>query len=958
MERKAPQSLLQSQQQQAPPLMKNGIPRRLVPPPQPRPGPATGPGPTATGLPTPGPPGVTTAAATAPANATPLSPGQVTALVRDARKKALGDDDSRTPADAPVGADGLKPGITLDLIGKNIPALPDEVVDILRNGVERLALSHNSLASLPTRFSLCTSLRYFAARNNTFETFPLPLCDLTSLEFLDLGRNRLKELPPEISKLTSLKAFAVIDNQIERLPLGMADMTSLQRLRLTGNPIKFPPKEVLRVQPGDVPANEILSKNEVVELLVTDQIKKFLAQRQTGQTTEGISETEGGDDESSEGADTPRITTRRATGRFPIRVKGSSEAAPSPPVSRSPSLSRPPIPGRSHFRGLSQFSNASTRKPGIIPLTMGKSTESLRSNGEPLSSLDDLRPESRSSRRGLAAGGEVPQQNSLAVNEPKMNRFSSHLRGFSYSGGLTLTNPFSPEDPSLQRPLYVRELPALPVRKYESRAVDPVLEVARGILYSIFQIHLGVQTLMSLTNDGSARRSSLEMVFYNTNVYFEELEQAIQDYDLASGTRGMAREHEGMQRAYTTLIQAYVHICSRLISSVDLLVDNGDQRYMRTFLMLVYHSIMELRVAINGWISSKQAIGVGPPADSDNVPIIPPKSRSRAASAVREPSRPAQAPANDTKKRAAPPKQVRTDLPYPPGASGRAATAIAVTGTLRPDSSSSSGDSFTSAVSSVPSARGRPGQPLANPTSSSSPPPPRQPPSATITKLPPTSTTTSSDNTSETHFERFYLSLKTATELIQCLVPSLTALFTSGLRRVRLAPASPSLTELEAKWSLLLTKSETVLKTNNLVRERLSTLRLRDPNLTRYSPFWDLCRDLFGAWFELGDQIRLALVERVMPLPSEEIVEGLKRISRSTKESMNLMVVARRQGVSGSGGSGGRGVGSRSGSLARFGNGEPQKGGWVEAVGPLPMTPQSAALGPAARATRGFSGEP
>jgi hypothetical protein len=90
---------------------------------------------------------VTTTAATATANATPLSPGQVVALVRDARKKALGDDDSRTPADAPAGADGLKPGITLDLIGKNIPALPDEVVDILRNGVERYDLLVSSVIS-------------------------------------------------------------------------------------------------------------------------------------------------------------------------------------------------------------------------------------------------------------------------------------------------------------------------------------------------------------------------------------------------------------------------------------------------------------------------------------------------------------------------------------------------------------------------------------------------------------------------------------------------------------------------------------------------------------------------------------------------------------------------------------------------------------------------------------------
>jgi len=118
----------------------------------------------------------TTTTTTTTAAVTPLSPGQVITLVRDARKKAFGDDDGRAPAEAGSGpgADPIKPGITIDLIAKNIPALPDEVVDILRNGVERLALSHNSLASLPARFSLCTSLRYFAARNNAFETFPLP----------------------------------------------------------------------------------------------------------------------------------------------------------------------------------------------------------------------------------------------------------------------------------------------------------------------------------------------------------------------------------------------------------------------------------------------------------------------------------------------------------------------------------------------------------------------------------------------------------------------------------------------------------------------------------------------------------------------------------------------------------------------------------------------------------------
>ncbi|KAK3363517.1 RAM signaling pathway protein-domain-containing protein [Lasiosphaeria hispida] len=956
MDRKAPPAQLQQQAQpgQSIQLLQNnlnlkGIPsRRLVPPPQSR--------------------GVPVAAAATATATTPISPGQVIALVREARKKALADDENRPATDA----DGLKPGITLDLIRKNIPALPDEVVDILRGGVERLAISHNYLSSLPVRFSQCTSLRYLAARNNAFEVFPLPLCDLISLEFLDLGRNRLRELPPEISKLTSLKAFAIQENQIESLPLGLADMTSLQRLRLAGNPIKFPPREVLQVKPRDVLSNEILSESEVVELMVTDQIKKFLAQRLNAQIVEGASESEGGDDESSEGADTPRLptSTRRATGRFPIRVKGADTVS-SPPVSRSPSLSRPPIPGRSHFRGLSQYSNASTtRKQGIIPLTMGKSTESLRSNPEPARpSQDEQRPESRSSRRAApTSADDVPPPNLLTViNEPKMNRFSNHLRGFSYSGSLTLTNPFSPEDPSLQRPLYVRELAALPVRKYESRAVDPVLEVARGILYSIFQIHLGVQTLMSLTNDGSARRSSLEMVFYNTNVYFEELEQAIQDYDLASGARGVAREHDGMQRAYTTLIHAYVHICSRLISSVDLLVDNGDQRYMRTFLMHVYHSIMELRVAISGWLSAQNL----PSPDLD-----PPKPRSRAPSAAAEAVRSGSRLRNPKKLGNTPKKQmlVKTDIPYDPEAAGRrAVTAFPA----RPASAaSSSGESFTSAVSSIDSdgGRGRGLHPNPNP----------------INPINPTTTTTTTaassepqpdpvSNEADRQFERFYLSLKTATELILRLLPGLNVLFASGLRKARAQLPTPTSTVLNAaeKWDLLLTKGTAVLQQTEFLRDRLSTLRLRDPGLVSGGSraggpaptFWALCNALFGAWAELGDQIKLALVEKLVRFPPGDTVEGLRQISRSMKDSIDLMVVVRRQGMAGSGGSAvgsaGRGVGrggSRGGSESmssvgmRFSPPGGQKG---EVPAVLPMTPQSAALGYAVRATtRGFSNSP
>jgi Leucine-rich repeat (LRR) protein len=93
------------------------------------------------------------------------------------------------------GVGALKPGVTVDLSRNNIQVLPEEVVDIVKNELERsvlslhyfppgtdidllkysLALSHNQLSSLPTRFSECASLRYLNIRANQISEFPMPV---------------------------------------------------------------------------------------------------------------------------------------------------------------------------------------------------------------------------------------------------------------------------------------------------------------------------------------------------------------------------------------------------------------------------------------------------------------------------------------------------------------------------------------------------------------------------------------------------------------------------------------------------------------------------------------------------------------------------------------------------------------------------------------------------------------
>ncbi|KAK3935599.1 RAM signaling pathway protein-domain-containing protein [Diplogelasinospora grovesii] len=927
----------------------------------------------------------------------PVSPKQVTVLVREAMKRAYAEDDGRTPmaaaaANAEDDSGPLKPGITVDLTRKSIPALPDAAVDMLKDGVERLALSHNTLASLPDSFAQCTSLRYLAARNNAFEVFPLALCDLIALEFLDLGRNRLRALPPEIARLASLKAFGVQENQIQSLPLSLADMSSLQRLRIAGNPIGFPPKEVLVVHAQNVPSNEVLSEAEVVELMVTDQIKKFM---------------------------------------------GTQLRRP------------PPIPNRSHFRGLSQYSSSGSGsttptnwRPAIMPLTMGRRA--------PSSESETPRPK-RTPKGGRA--GYIPRRTSPRQREPPSrpttSRVSSHSRGFSYSG--RGPSSLSPDDPSPQRPLYVRELLVLPVRRHEPQVSEPIAEVAKGILYSIYQIHLAVHTLMTLTRctdeDGKAKRSSLEMVFYNTNIYFEELEQAIQEYERLPETTpaGLAGPRyaslQRMQRTYTTLINAYVHICSRLMSSVNLLVDNGDHRYMRSFLMLLYHGIMELRVVI-GSVSNIRGspgsinAGTGTPPQPRTPKLLGSGSGSGSGPEARE-TMGAAAAEQSTITRATKPggsgnmatirtrrsnvtdMQVRTDIPYRNGGGQKIVATIGST-TKTP----SSGNSFTSSVSSSSS-------------SSSSP-----CTSAFFASVIRTSNGGASNNRNYTmsngvsirdgdgpldlggvddadrqfeQFEQFFMSLKYTAELTLRLLPGIESLLLAShhLRRT-----TRSEEEAASRRERLQSLCATVMRQTEAVRTRLLTLQLRDAALvvsgcfsrtsSPYSPsspspsspspnFWALCNSLFTAWGELGDQIQLLCMVDAQPddqtppiqecrekkqkqkqkqtklflltrILSPKAADALHQIARGMKNSIHLMELVRSSSASsnistnddGSGSSKRRrNNASRGQHYVQLGSpGQQQQQQQQQQqppLPPLPMTPQSVALGPAFRATMSYS---
>lgn len=78
------------------------------------------------------------------------------------------------------GSEGLsdvaRSTLTLDLGHKSIARIPETLVELIKDDVERLSLSHNLLWLLPYKFSECSQLRYLNIRGNEFRDFPKAVC--------------------------------------------------------------------------------------------------------------------------------------------------------------------------------------------------------------------------------------------------------------------------------------------------------------------------------------------------------------------------------------------------------------------------------------------------------------------------------------------------------------------------------------------------------------------------------------------------------------------------------------------------------------------------------------------------------------------------------------------------------------------------------------------------------------
>lgn len=83
-----------------------------------------------------------------------------------------------------------------------------------------------------------TRLESLHLASNSFQAFPLAICQMESLKFLDLSCNQIGPLPPTLSKLKHLRTLMLYNNHISEWPDELCDLIELHTLWLGKNELK------------------------------------------------------------------------------------------------------------------------------------------------------------------------------------------------------------------------------------------------------------------------------------------------------------------------------------------------------------------------------------------------------------------------------------------------------------------------------------------------------------------------------------------------------------------------------------------------------------------------------------------------------------------------------------------------------------------------------------------------
>ncbi|KAJ4365264.1 RAM signaling network component [Neocucurbitaria cava] len=741
---------------------------------------------------------------------TPISDDEVVALTKAAFEQSRQDLSHRTAAETAPRDLQQQPGITIDLGHKSIARLPDEVIDVIRVEIERLALSHNLLSTLPLRLIECKRLRYLNVRYNAMREIPDAILEMTSLEILDVSRNKIRSIPPKIANLTSLKVLAIAKNKIEALPVCLGDINSLQVLKLDGNPLTFPPPDICTIKDNaPSPANE----NERDAVIAT-QVKRFMRQhssreRQRVELERLRVESSGDESWTESNPETPRPSKRAYGGRFPVRPSIGNIDGFSDGKADSPGLPPPPIPIRSHFRVASSTSNGTAKRPPLSPLVLANgNNERNRSQSE-------------------GAGISTHRQKRMGIYTNKASelgsvdemRRTSHFRGFSQgivvpanTGANGMQGPATAigyGDTGTVRSLANRPLSDVREHRRGSRAPDIVVEAAKNFLYAVSQLHDCVShmvrsiKLTAKTKEALRRKEDFYRRYSTTYLNIRALNEVLHKFDR------LVEEDEEDAQKLSRSVYMYALRCLDSFMSISLsiaenrveITQNANAHIMRTFLFLQQGSLIEMRNACS-------VLG----AQFKDAPAA-----SR---------RPSGADVGATVR--ARPYRVRRLQASPPQRNGYQMPPPVVL--------HSNDNSRSNTLTSISAATPRSGE--------------------SFSTMAPSMSRTSTMNSSfdeadeDAQFDRVYSKLRNASDSCRTSIPQITRLMREqfDLLRRELDTDHPRIKALAG----LIDKSNEVQQMTIPLASRLSQMQLKD-SYTRSQPeFWQQCMGFIKAWQELA----------------------------------------------------------------------------------------------------------
>lgn len=529
---------------------------------------------------------------------------------------------------------------------------------------------------------------------------------------------------------------------------------------------------------------------------------------------------------------------------------------------------------------------------------------------------------------------------------------NKHVRGRSYgsvlrtqfntvSGEDGFSYPSSPKERKTYKNGPSRHLTSLPEQKIARRVRDPITQGARGVLFSLSQVHHHISSLISILGSQEQRKNnSLEIVFYNASTHLCQLNTALESVELIDwqDPEAIKRSSDCVKRECKTCIIAYIHVGSQLRLNIHRVVSHAERKYIRSMLLMIFGSLVELRNAcfvleFRPWLSKLKKRNEYSELDSQrdyntkDVTGIVPTFPDQPLTSLRE-------NLTDT-----------TDLvtlSQDPASTNLLSTAT-------PDMKSNQDDETRSRLVRT-SCRSRPT--MVNLTNDTMPEDQFEPVLASalgylnpITGL--------NEIEEERLFEKIFIQLNHAQIMSLQAVPTILRFFSLHMQS---AEEKRLPDEIRVMWTKLTNRSRTFIDVSEALRNRLASMKVQSlgPETQNQCEFWQLCKSFIQSFVTLVTEMREA---KSMHLLSPDVVKILRPVQHACRDVGRMIDTSPWSCFVELSSVNGPGLNSQVQSFQSHhhpGSSSHLQGAMTETIQPsvpLAATPLSAALGPAAQAT-------